>query len=53
MKKIIFFASALALFSCKDAIKTEANNDFLIAENIKFDEPTINANLEINAKADL
>lgn len=53
MKKLILFASALALFSCKDAIKTEVSNDFLIAENIKFEEPTINANLEINAKADL
>ena len=53
MKKIILFASALALFSCKDAIKTEAKNDFLIAENIEFDEPTINANLKITAKADL
>ncbi|SEP83828.1 YARHG domain-containing protein [Flavobacterium urocaniciphilum] len=53
MKKIIYFASALALFSCKDAIKTEAKNDFLIAENIKFDEPTINSNLTITAKADL
>ncbi len=53
MKKIIYFGIAISLFSCKDAIKTEANNDFLIAENIKFDEPTINTNLTITTKADL
>lgn len=53
MKKIIYFALAISLFGCKDAIKTEANNDFLIAENIKFDEPTINTNLTITKKADL
>lgn len=53
MKKVIYFASVLALFSCKDAIKTEANTDFLMAENIKFEEPKINSNLEITAKADL
>lgn len=53
MKKIIYFGLAIALFSCKDAIKTEVNNDFLIAENIKFDEPTINTNLTVTTKADL
>lgn len=53
MKKIIYFGLAMSLFSCKDAIKTEANNDYLIAENIKFDEPTINTNLTITTKADL
>lgn len=53
MKKIIYFALAISLFGCKDAIKTEVNNDFLIAENIKFDEPTINTNLTITTKADL
>jgi hypothetical protein len=53
MNKIIYLGIAISLFSCKDAIKTESNNDFLIAENIQFEEPTINSNLEINAKADL
>lgn len=53
MRKLILFASALSLFSCKDAIKTEANNDFLIAENIEFDQPIVNKNLTITTKADL
>jgi len=53
MKKIIYFAMAISMFGCKDAIKTESNKDLLIAENIQFEEPTINSNLEINAKADL
>lgn len=53
MKKIIYFTAAIALIGCKDAIKTEANNDYSLAENIKFEEPNINSNLEINAKADL
>jgi hypothetical protein len=53
MKNIIFFAIVITLFGCKDAIKTEATNDFLIAENIKFDEPEINTNMTITAKADL
>lgn len=53
MKKILLFTSVFAFFSCKDAIKTETNNDFLVAENIKFDEPEINTNMTITAKADL
>jgi hypothetical protein len=53
MRKIIYFVTVLVLFSCKDAIKTEANTDFLVAENIKFDEPKINTNMTITAKADL
>ncbi len=53
MKKILLFTSVFAFFNCKDAIKTETNNDFLVAENIKFDEPEINTNMTITAKADL
>ena len=53
MKKILLFTSVFAFFSCKDSIKTETNNDFLVAENIKFDEPEINTNMTITAKADL
>jgi hypothetical protein len=53
MKKFIYFGIAISLFSCKDAIKSQANSEYLIAENIKFEEPTINSNLTITTKADL
>ena len=48
-----FISAQKKVVSCKDAIKTETNNDFLVAENIKFDEPEINTNMTITAKADL
>ena len=53
MKKFIYFGIAISLFSCKDAIKSQANSEYLIAENIKFEEPTINSNLTITTKGDL
>lgn len=53
MKKIIYFALAIFLFGCKDSIKTEVNNDHLVAENIQFEEPKSNTNMAITAKADL
>ena len=53
MKKFIYFGIAISLFSCKDAIKSQANSEYLITENIKFDLPTINTNLTITTKADL
>jgi len=53
MKKIIYFALAIFLFGCKDSIKTEVNNDHLVAENIQFEEPKSNTNMTITAKADL
>lgn len=53
MKKLILFACVLTLYSCKDAIKNESKNDFLLAENIQFDVPKINANTVVNTKADL
>ncbi|MES2543824.1 MAG: YARHG domain-containing protein [Bacteroidota bacterium] len=53
MKKIISFAIVILLFSCKNVIKTESNEDFLMSENIRFDVPNVNSNLTITTKEDL
>lgn len=52
MKKIVVLALIIgSIFSCQRNIKNEKDN--VIAENIDFDIPEINANKVVNDKADL